>query len=84
VFETTPGNKITLAYPTTTKGNLSKQINAINEINQTNGAPQISGFGSPTANVTDSSGVSHTIYEVNNVTYDFHSSNGIDYITFTA
>lgn len=84
VFETTPGNKITLAYPTTTKGNLSKQINAINEINQTNGTPQISGFGSPTANVTDSNGVNHTIYEVNNVTYDFHSSNGIDYITFTA
>ncbi|MCI9063629.1 MAG: hypothetical protein HFJ17_03400 [Clostridia bacterium] len=84
VFEITSGNKITLAYPTATKGNLSKQIQAINEINQINGAPQISGFGSPTASITDTNGVVHTIYEVNNVTYDFHSSNGIDYITFTA
>lgn len=84
VFETTSGNKITLAYPTTTKGNLSKQIKAINEINQTNGASQISGFGSPTASIIDSSGVTHTIYEINDTIYDMSTVNGIDYITFTA
>lgn len=84
VLDITPGNKITLAYPQTTKGDLSKQIEAINNINNINNAPQISGFGTPIATITDASGVSHTIYEVNNVTYDFSTVNGIDYITFTA
>ena len=84
VFEIASGNTITLAYPTTTKGNLSKQINTINEINKINGASQISGLGSPVSSLTDSSGASHTIYEVNGVTYDMSSANGIDCITFTA
>lgn len=84
VMDISPGNTITLAYQTSIKGDLSKQINAINQINQMNSAPLISSFGTPTATITDASGVSHTIYEVNNVTYDFSTVNGIDYITFTS
>lgn len=83
VLDIAPGNKITLAYPQATKGNLSKQIEAINNINNINGIPQISSFGSPIATITDANGINHTMYEVNNVTYDFSTVNGIDYITFT-